>query len=543
MKLRSLFGGLALLVVFALALSVLLWRPVLAIYHLEAGGRDLAGAEIFRSAHPTADNPSLDRALRHFQQAVAFTPGDGYAYRRLGQAWLFAGNNDAARQALSRAVALRPHDPLAHIALGDAFSGLGDAEKAVAEYEAGRYGAARETAVADYLKVAGWRIAAGSGDVALKILQEKILAFDPNNLAALAKMAAVYDTMGQAGAAAAAPVRARLKQFATENIAVPASPALAGELAQTMIALTENGTWSRDTLLSVAGYQVWLFSTGPTAPGTEQVLQTLAKHWPQDADLLFDFGEFYHRRGDYAAAEARYRQVLALAPGFSQATLRLGMIAEARAAAEGTPAASTVGGQAEADLADRTAAAAALRVPVSQIALSANLLPAGTAVAEDRGLGAGWFYRAYLAGDGQSGLFAHASDDLVPGGHALRIDSLWRRSADPDLNLYAEYATPKFVADPGKYLVTVCYSLSRVHGGVGFVHWGQADLPGGPVPLEKTLQPTSEGWSTERFVVDGPASATPTSLLVRNWSDGSLVVTRVSISRITIKDPGQPTAP
>jgi hypothetical protein len=78
-----------------LTLGLWLARPALALYQLEAGGQDMASAETFRAAHPTADNEFVDRALRHFMRAVELTPEDGYAHRRLGQAWLLVGNNAA----------------------------------------------------------------------------------------------------------------------------------------------------------------------------------------------------------------------------------------------------------------------------------------------------------------------------------------------------------------------------------------------------------------------------------------------------------------
>jgi tetratricopeptide (TPR) repeat protein len=527
---------LAILLVLVFALGLWLRRPVLALYHLEAGGWAMGRAEAFRAAHPAVDNEFLDPALRHFQQAVELAPTDGYAYRRLGQAWLLAGNNDAAQRALSRAAELRPHDPLIHIELGDAWGGLGQAEKAVAEYEQGRYGPATGEAIASYLKLADWRIAGGSGDVALKILQDKVLALDPNNLPALYRVATIYEGMGKLAAASAAPIRTQMKEFPVESVAVPSSPALAGYLAQTMAALTEDGTWTRETLLNVVGYQVWQYAAGAPGQGTEQVLQTLVDRWPADVDVRFYLGEFYHRRGDLDQAEANYRRVLDKDPAYVPASLRLGMIGEVRSKGANEAVKPAAGEQTD-EIADRAAVAASLGVPVSHVELGANLLPGASGSAEDEGFTAGWYYRAYLGKDGKSSLFAHATDDLVPGGKSLRIDSLWRKQPEPDARSYAEYADHTFMTESGKYLVAVCYSLNRVRQGAGLVFWGGYDVPGGLILLNTDLPPHA-GWFTARFAVDGPLTPTPTELRVRNWSDGSLIVTSVSIRRITMVQPG-----
>ena len=181
------FGALVCLAIICIFGAVLLYPHASSVYYLEAGGRALEKAKVFRAAHPHEPNPPLDRALRYFQRATEIDPTDGYAYRRLGQAWLLTGNNEAARDALGRADELRPNHPLIHIELGYAYDGLGQAGRALAEYEKGGYGPAAEAAIVNYLKVADWQASSGAGDYALEIL-EKVLVLEPDNLPALYRM-------------------------------------------------------------------------------------------------------------------------------------------------------------------------------------------------------------------------------------------------------------------------------------------------------------------------------------------------------------------
>jgi tetratricopeptide (TPR) repeat protein len=243
-----------------LATGVWLAPSLLALYHLEAGGQALEKAEAFRAAHGAAVNPALDRAVRHFQRAVELRPADAYAHRRLGDAWLLAGNNEYAAESLSRAADIRPHNPLAHIELGYAWDGLGRADEAVAAYERGRYGPALSQAIVNYLKLADWRTAASGGHEAQSILQDRVLALDPGNLPALVRLASIYEGMSEDGAEFARPVREQMKQFPVESVAVSSDPRQAEYLGQTMVALTEDGTWTREILFNVVAYQVWRFA-------------------------------------------------------------------------------------------------------------------------------------------------------------------------------------------------------------------------------------------------------------------------------------------
>ena len=248
---RLVWLDVVLVVMVAAALS----GPfALRIYYLEIGGRALDEARAFAAAHPDAVNPALDRAIRHLQRAIALSPQDGYAHRRLGQAWLLLGNNEEAAKSLRRAVELRPNHRLTHIELGYAYDGLGQVDQALAEYEQGGYGPAVEAAIVNYLKVADWHATAGGGNEALHILNDRVLRLDPTNLPALYRAVKIYQGMSeQAAIEFAGPMRERLRNLSSEEIILPTEPRLMAYVEQAVSALVEEGLWTQekaDTVLA-----------------------------------------------------------------------------------------------------------------------------------------------------------------------------------------------------------------------------------------------------------------------------------------------------
>jgi tetratricopeptide (TPR) repeat protein len=220
---------------------------VLRLYYLDIGGRALDEARAFAAAYPDAVNPALDRAIRYLQRAVAISPPDGYAYRRLGQAWLLLGANDRAVESLRRAVELRPNHRLTRIELGYAYDGLGQADQALAEYELGGYGPAVDAAIVNYLKVADWKIAAGGGNEALHLLNDRVLRLDPTNLPALYRAMHIYQGMGeQATKEFAEPMRERLRNLSSKEITLPTEPRLMAYVEQAASALVEEGLWTQE---------------------------------------------------------------------------------------------------------------------------------------------------------------------------------------------------------------------------------------------------------------------------------------------------------
>jgi len=209
------------------------------------GGRALEQARLFAEENPKAPNPHLNQALQSLHRAVETGPEDGYAYRRLGQAYLLLGDNARAAEALSRATTLRPDHPLIWVELGYAYDGLGQTDRAIVAYERGRYGPALEAAIVNYIKVADWKTAAGGGDEALHILQDKVLVLDPDNLPALLRTMRIYEGMSeQAAQQFAEPLRQRLRAMSPDEVAVPTEPRLVEYTRQAMADLVAEGIWS-----------------------------------------------------------------------------------------------------------------------------------------------------------------------------------------------------------------------------------------------------------------------------------------------------------
>jgi hypothetical protein len=291
-------------------------------------------------------------------------------------------------------------------------------------------------------------------------------------------------------------------------------------------------------LLNVVAYQVWQFAEGAPGPGTEQILQTLVEHWPDDVDLRFYLAELYHRRGDLDGAEVGYRRVLEQDPKYAAAMLRLGMVSAARGGRAAVPTETLEGCQTESEMVDRVAVSTLLGIPVTQVELGPNLFASESALPRDQNPPTGWRYDVYPGKDGRRGLFIEGSDDLALGRKSLRIDSLWPMQSRPDTGPFAEYSRA-VMAGPGKHLITVRYSLRTSGQNAGFIDWYDSSVPNAAASLYADLPPTRQCESAVRHVVDGPARAAQTVFLFRLRSDGSLSMADVSIRPITIVPPGQ----
>ncbi len=572
----------ALVVMVAAALS----GPfALRIYYLEIGGRALDEAQAFAAMHPGAVNPALDRAIRYLQRAVANGPQDGYAHRRLGQAWLLLGNNEEAVKSLRRAVELRPSHPLTHIELGYAYDGLGQVDQALAEYEQGGYGPAVEAAIVNYLEVADWHVAAGGGNEALHILNDRVLRLDPTNLPALYRAVKIYQGMSeQAAKEFAEPMRERLQHFQLAGVTVPSEPRLAEYLARTMASLVNEGIWQQDTLLNVVSYQVWQFAKGPSAQATERLLQALLRKWPEDPDLLFYLAELYHRQGELERAKAAYRQVLMADPDYASAYLHLGMIAEGGSGERLTESAGRYGAyyermpgdvlglekltqvctmleeknitdpscdqaaqralasasRAEGNLALSPAAALqqALesriddrRIVAEMLGASADGVELGPNLVENSGFealeGTGiarWRLGLYLGQGEAQALYYAGEDTLVPGRQAARVTALWGEPMTNGTTPYAEYVGQGFTVGDAKYLVSVCYRSQGFAEGSIFVYLGELTASDRLVLVHAALSDSGGQWRATHLIVDGPKEPTLVVPLVRNWGVGQLWV-------------------
>jgi tetratricopeptide (TPR) repeat protein len=126
---RSTIILLAALLALALLLAIL-YKPLLALYHQEQGGRWLARVV------PVGDNayggfaclrPFLEdlqqrakvqRALEHLTKAQSLAPRQAHTYYQIGRAYCLLGDYERAVPAFQTFTELRPKNPLASLELG-----------------------------------------------------------------------------------------------------------------------------------------------------------------------------------------------------------------------------------------------------------------------------------------------------------------------------------------------------------------------------------------------------------------------------------------
>jgi tetratricopeptide (TPR) repeat protein len=131
MTFRSINRLVLLPLIVACGLGLFLVFPhLVSAYHLEAGGRAMDDAA---------------SALEHLRRAIDWDPNNAQAYRLLGQVYREQGDWPAAIEALTTFTRLRPHNPLGHIELAEAYE----------EIEAGAAG--RDRGSLDAQIAAQWR--------------------------------------------------------------------------------------------------------------------------------------------------------------------------------------------------------------------------------------------------------------------------------------------------------------------------------------------------------------------------------------------------
>ena len=126
---RSTIGLLAALLALALLLAIS-YKPLLALYYQEQGGRMLA------AVLPVGDNayggfaclrPFLEdleqrakvqRALEHLAKAQSLAPRQAHTYYQIGRAYCLLGDYERAVPALQTFAGLRPKNLLASLELG-----------------------------------------------------------------------------------------------------------------------------------------------------------------------------------------------------------------------------------------------------------------------------------------------------------------------------------------------------------------------------------------------------------------------------------------
>ena len=254
----------------------------------------------------------------------------------------------------------------------------------------------------------------------------------------------------------------------------PTDERLLGYVAEAIPALLEDGLWDRDKTLNVVSFLVWQHNG---AAGVERLLEQLSERYPAEPDWSFYLAELYHRRGNLDQAAAAYRRVLAMAPDYAQAYLRLGMAAEERgrerleeaarwyeqyhalapddllglkrlaevcAALEQAGVEDESCGEAaalreelEARTGDRRIVAELLGVPVEEVELGPNLVENGGFEEWVEGKPKGWYWSNMATGNPWNLAVFQGGEDrgsYYEKEDGMRVEGLWLQ-ADPDLQL------------------------------------------------------------------------------------------------------------
>jgi tetratricopeptide (TPR) repeat protein len=126
---RSPIGLLAALLALALLLAIS-YKPLLALYHQEQGGRMLAAVLPvgdsayggFACLRPFLEDleqrAKVQRALEHLAKAQSLAPRQAHTYYQIGRAYCLLGDYERAVPALQTFAGLRPKNPLASLKLG-----------------------------------------------------------------------------------------------------------------------------------------------------------------------------------------------------------------------------------------------------------------------------------------------------------------------------------------------------------------------------------------------------------------------------------------
>lgn len=320
----QLWPGLLILCIFAFSLY-LLSPYLISAYYLELGGREVELGLDFSSEHPEEPNPYFDRALMHFKKALNWDERNAQAYRQLGKLYLLLGQNQSAMEALLKASELRPKNPLIHLELGDAYDALGMAKEALEEYERWRGQKLRkEKMIVNYIKMADWNVAAGGGDKAIRILNGKVLALDPDNLYAIYRLVKIYEGIGEEAKEFASPYYEKLRYFSLESIEPRRDVRLKEYTAEAVFGLVEDEVWSFEDALNVISFWIWKEEYEQARLTVERLL----KKFEEEADLWYYLAQLYHRQGDYERAIEVLNKVIELDPDYAPAYFEMGRIYE-----------------------------------------------------------------------------------------------------------------------------------------------------------------------------------------------------------------------
>ncbi len=313
--------------VLLMSISILACPYLKSALYLHQGKRTLDGALRELGVNPTEwnqlvshpINPNIDGfihkagvAAGYLRQAVAADPRNAEAYRALGMTYFALGDTSAALKALRSASEVHPGDLASHLVLGDIYDGLGMAERAVAEYERGRYGPSIERAIVNYLKLAGRRLKAGDPNSALPLL-EQVITLDRDNLYALYQFAKISETLSEE------EIYQRMHHFAPQSIEPRQDRRLHQFTAAIIPSLLEDHIWSLDDALNVISFWIWQGEH----EAAKQAVGWLMEIYPGQPQLYYHQGQLYQQRGEFQEAIDALQIAIGLDTQFAPAYLEM----------------------------------------------------------------------------------------------------------------------------------------------------------------------------------------------------------------------------
>lgn len=262
-------------------------------------------------------------AISYLKTALRFDPDNDQVYRRLARAYLQLDKPEQALEAAQQALSLSPDNPLLQLELGDVYDYLGDVEQAIVHYEAGLVGDRQPQLAVNYIQLANKLWLESDQEAVATIWHDKLLG--RNDYADLYVKWRLHQYYAH-DVEKADFYRNEANHFPEESFLLSADPRSANYQIEAIAGVIRDNLWTEATKLNVLAYYVWY----DDPRSTETLLQRLTESVPEDADLWYYLGEYHRRQGQPHQAERAYKQAIRIAPDYSLAYLRLGMLNEAK---------------------------------------------------------------------------------------------------------------------------------------------------------------------------------------------------------------------
>ncbi len=524
-------------------------------------------------SHPI--NPNVDGFIQkagvaagYLRQAVAADPRNAEAYRALGMTYFALGEGSAALEALTAASEVRPDDLATHLATGDIYDGLGMAEKAVAEYERGRYGPSIERAIVNYLKLAEWRLKPGDPNSALPLLQQ-VISLDQGNLYALYQFAKICETLSEGEALLAEEIYRRIQHFAPQGIGPHQDRRLDQFTAATIPDLVESHIWSLGDALNVISF--WISQREHEA--AKQAVGWLMEIHPAQAQLHYYQGQLCRQRGELQEAIDALQTATRLDAQFAPAYLEMARTYETTGAlSEAISWYERYNGMAPQDLLslkklaalyqqigeleaaarwreeliartdDIAIVAEALGIEGDELLLGPNLIEnAGFEQGETSPLG--WDWSLMEGGDIRNkAAFRGGMDgfEVYEGERSSRVEGFWTETAEDREGARAGYWAKEVELGPNTLWVLSFYYRTWNLGDGDASVWVSSD--------PEVIFAHDHGWPAtggvwRKAVIVGwnrKASAAVVKPLLRNWGVGKVWFDEVALREIGIQGTSEP---